>query len=118
MRNDHDPNLTHEGETYILLQQTSNYLLKNYRLPVSEVKSPLGSLDFLTRTEKCRMKRYQDLSDVQSIIEAYEFLLCLLLERADNKLKAACLNGTSDEEFIAKADSQIFLLHTIALAYC
>lgn len=118
LRNDHDPNLTHEGETYILLQQTSNYLMKNYRLPVNEIKSPLGSLDFLTRIDKCKMKRYQDLNDIQAVIEAYEFLLCMLLERADNKLKTSCPNGTPEEEFIAKADSQIFLLHTIAVAYC
>lgn len=117
LRNDHDPNLTHEGDTYILLQQTSNYLLKSFRTPVGQLKSPLGSLDFLTRFAECRNKTRNDLLDVPSVIEAYEFLLCTLLERADGKLKSQCPNASEDEEFVAKADSQIFLLHTLAVAY-
>lgn len=50
IRNEHDANLTYEGENHVLIQQTANYLLKFWpavlgRKPVS---SPLQSVDFLT----------------------------------------------------------------------
>lgn len=49
LRNNQDATLTYEGENWVLIQQTSNFLLKllpNITEGV-EVNSPLGSIDFL-----------------------------------------------------------------------
>lgn len=51
LRNNQDATLTYEGENWVLIQQTSNFLLKllpNITEGV-EVNSPLGSIDFLNK---------------------------------------------------------------------
>lgn len=50
IRNDHDANLTYEGENHVLIQQTSNWLLKLWPsvLEGKKISTPLHSIDFLT----------------------------------------------------------------------
>lgn len=50
VRDEHDPNLTYEGENHVLIQQTTNWLLKFWPqiLNNKKISSPLQSIDFLT----------------------------------------------------------------------
>lgn len=50
IRNDHDANLTYEGENHVIIQQTANYLLKFWPLVLQKQKvtSPIQSIDFLS----------------------------------------------------------------------
>lgn len=50
IRNDHDANLTYEGENHVLIQQTSNWLLKIWPEILKGVKisTPMKSANFLT----------------------------------------------------------------------
>lgn len=50
IRNDHDANLTYEGENHVLIQQTSNWLLKIWPEILRGVKisTPMKSANFLT----------------------------------------------------------------------
>lgn len=60
LRNNQDATLTYEGENWVLIQQTSNFLLK--LLPnISEgveVTSPLGSIDFLNNISNIMKTRF------------------------------------------------------------
>lgn len=50
LRNDHDPSVTYEGDNNVLIQQTSNWLLRQWNLAGDRFeRSPLGSIDFLER---------------------------------------------------------------------
>lgn len=121
LRDDHDPNMTHEGECYIMFMQTSNYLLKIFqekRESGAEVRSPLGSVDFIDKYAtilKNKMIR-KDFDDINTVIDAYQYLVCYLLTQSDEKLsrELARLNGDS---YAAKSQTQIYFLQPLAMAY-
>lgn len=50
IRNEHDANLTYEGENHVLIQQTANYLLKFWPMVLQNqtISSPLQSMNFLS----------------------------------------------------------------------
>lgn len=50
IRNDHDANLTYEGENHVLIQPAGNFLLKLWPLVLARkpISSPLQSINFLT----------------------------------------------------------------------
>lgn len=50
LRNDNDANCTYEGENHVLIQQTSNWLLKQWPeiLNGQKISSPLKSANFLS----------------------------------------------------------------------
>ena len=56
LRDDHDPNCTYEGDNNVILQQTSNYIIKKVKEKLSgnakEIRTPLGSLDYLDRMDQ------------------------------------------------------------------
>lgn len=49
VRNQHDPNLTYEGENHVLIQQTGNWLLKHWSVVLrgEPYSTPLNSIEFL-----------------------------------------------------------------------
>lgn len=50
LRNDHDPSVTYEGDNNILIQQTSNWLLRQWNTTGHiHQRSPLGTIEFLER---------------------------------------------------------------------
>lgn len=51
VRNDHDANCTYEGENHVLIQQTSNWLLKLWPLVLQNKPlppTPMHSIDYLS----------------------------------------------------------------------
>lgn len=121
MRDDHDPNMTHEGECYVLFMQTSNYLVKLFQDKLekrTKVESPLKSVDFIDDYEN-RLKRKmikKDFGDIDTVIEAYQYLVCYLLVESDAKLKTQ-LKKHSGDAYTARSQTQIYFLQTLAMAY-
>lgn len=70
MRNDNDANCTYEGENHVLIQQTSNWLLKLWPkiLNGEPVSSPMKSIDFLTDANKILKTKFkgQIIMDVEN----------------------------------------------------
>lgn len=123
IRNDHDANLTYEGENHVLIQQTTNWLLKF--LPAIENKekitTPMGSADFLTNyydilnNANFDARTFEEVSTPQNIFKAYHWLICYLLKRTAMKLDQNKKRGL--DEFTAKSNSQVYNGKQLAIAF-
>lgn len=58
LRANNDPALTYEGDNNVLSQQTSNWLMKQWRVPDTP-NSPLGTANFLMRKKEIRGRTYE-----------------------------------------------------------
>uniref|UniRef100_A0A7N4PSK7 Acyl-coenzyme A oxidase n=1 Tax=Sarcophilus harrisii TaxID=9305 RepID=A0A7N4PSK7_SARHA len=90
IRNDNDPNCTYEGDNNVLLQQTSNYLLRYFR------------------------NRHQD-PKLQSFDSSYKWLVCYLLRESYEKLNQERKSGSGD--FEARNNCQAYYCHSLALVF-
>nr|CAI5834655.1 unnamed protein product [Callosobruchus analis] len=122
IRNDHDANLTYEGENHVLIQQCSNYLLKLWPqvLKRQVIASPLHSIDFITHgldilSKKFNVSTVEEMCCPNKIIETYQWLITYLLrisyEKLDRQQKAGKI------AFWAKNDSQVYYAKSLAIAY-
>ncbi|KAF2886215.1 hypothetical protein ILUMI_19959 [Ignelater luminosus] len=123
IRNDHDANSTYEGENHVLIQQTSNWLLKFWPpiLQGQTISSPLKSIDFLTNCleilkTRCVVDNVDDFITPNNICNMYQWLTCYLLkisyEKCENLMKLEKLDS-----FWAKNESQVYYCKTLAVAY-
>ncbi|ETE61926.1 Peroxisomal acyl-coenzyme A oxidase 3 [Ophiophagus hannah] len=122
IRNDNDPNCTYEGDNNVLLQQTSNYLLRwmSERLQGHPVSSPMGSVDFLNDYDAILHQTFilpdaQDLMDSSASLRAYKWLVCYLLRGSVQKLRKQEESGCA--EFEAKNNSQVYYCRSLAIAF-
>lgn len=119
IRNDHDANLTYEGENHVLIQQTSNFLLKFWPKIQNkeEITTPLHSIDFLTNFFTILQSKYNDgnILDPQTIISAYQWLVCYLFMQTNEKLEKNLKSGK--DLFSAKNDCQVFYAKKLSIAY-
>lgn len=60
LRSTVDPSITYEGDNNVLVQQTSNWLLRQWQLAQTNnsAMSPLGSCDFLKNYESIMRRKY------------------------------------------------------------
>ncbi|KAI1303208.1 Peroxisomal acyl-coenzyme A oxidase 3 [Halotydeus destructor] len=121
LRDDHDPNLTHEGECYVMFIQTSNYLLKRFQDKLNNgtpVHSPLGSINFIDNYEVVLRNKMlnKNLKDIKAVIGAYEFLVCYLLVESNLKLGKELVKH-KECLYAAKSQSQIYFLQSLAAVY-
>lgn len=123
LRNDHDPNLTYEGENNVLIQQTAKYLLDNLQRKVEgkSLLSPLGSLHFFSQWEELssptplNVSSPQDLLDPKKYVRLLQSRVILLLQRSAMKIQVEM--GKGKDSFTAWNDSQVFFFHPTAKAY-
>lgn len=115
LRNDNDPNMTHEGECFVMLQQTSNYLIRMFQ--EGKFESPLESINFTYHYKRILQDRMKepDFSSIQAVVESYEFLVCYLLVESDKKLKQ--MERESGNQYIAKSETQVYFLQNLATCY-
>lgn len=119
LRNDHDANNTYEGDNNVLLQQTSNYLIKFYREKLEAgkpIRSYFGSVNYLDSIETIlSSKQVNELNNSENVLNAYQYLVCYLLRQGYRKMIE--LNGSHKDSFSAKSDSQVYYLRTLAIAF-
>lgn len=119
IRNDHDANNTHEGDCNVIVQQTSNYLIRMYESKLKEGKpfvSPFGSVNFLDNIDTILgEKAPQNIATLDDLIKVYRFLVSYLLVRSKEKLDQK-LKELGDP-FMAKNQSQVYYLRTLTIAF-
>jgi acyl-CoA oxidase len=122
LRDDHDPNLTYEGDNNVLLQQTSNYLLSAFSDFKNDkpVSSPLHTIDIINDMEKI-LNSHFIASDIGSCchleipLNGFRWLFCYLLKVSDAKIKESLQSGK--DLFSARNDSQAYYCRSLSLAY-
>uniref|UniRef100_A0A1B6BYV6 Acyl-coenzyme A oxidase n=1 Tax=Clastoptera arizonana TaxID=38151 RepID=A0A1B6BYV6_9HEMI len=123
LRNNHDPKLTYEGDNNILLQQTSNWLLrqsKELRNHKDMLHFPLTCVSFLCQPEICLNYRFtgKNIEDIFShtfIKCTFDWLVCWLIQTTETALHSL-LNQNVDR-ISAKNQTQVFRAHTLALVF-
>ncbi|XP_053200802.1 peroxisomal acyl-coenzyme A oxidase 3-like [Panonychus citri] len=120
LRNDHDANVTYEGDNNVLLQQTSNYLIKYYKEKVETgkpIRSPFGSVNFIDSIDAIMDKKSNNnqLNDITGVLNAYQFLVCYLLRLSYSKL----LRKTEQlgDQFAAKNATQVYYLRSLSIVF-
>ncbi|KAI1303149.1 Peroxisomal acyl-coenzyme A oxidase 3 [Halotydeus destructor] len=120
LRNDHDANNTYEGDNNVLLQQTSNHLLKIYKEKVDEgkqIESPFGSVLFINDLDTIIGRKMRtNITDINSVIEAYQFLVCWLLKKSIDKLDDQ-MHLAKDDPFVAKSQTQVYYLRSLSITF-
>ncbi|XP_076251581.1 peroxisomal acyl-coenzyme A oxidase 3-like [Rhynchophorus ferrugineus] len=122
IRDDHDANLTYEGENYVLIQQNSNWLLKLWPLILNkqEISSPLESINFLTEAlnilehSKFNIHNIEEICSPKAIIDIYQWLVCYLLKKTYTSLQDKL---TSQSHFWAKSSIQVFKAKNLSTAF-
>ncbi|KAK7867138.1 hypothetical protein R5R35_005853 [Gryllus longicercus] len=122
LRNDNDANCTYEGENNVLLQQTSNWLLQlwSQKKKGSTIKTPLGSADFLSNSDsifssKLIIPSLDVATHPDTIIAAYKWLICWLLEETEKRIEQQIKLGK--DAFTAKNNAQVFFAKTLSIAF-
>lgn len=119
IRNDHDANMTYEGENHVLIQQTSNWLLKFWPLVErgQPISTPLGSADFLSRgaeilrSPEIGARTVGELCQPETLLPIFQWLVCHLLQTTHGKL--ATLGGS----FWGRNNCQVFRAQSLGLAF-
>lgn len=124
LRDDHDANNTYEGDNNVLQMQTSNYLIRKYQQAKQdksaedspdgspgELKSQLGSVDVLNDVDEHLKTQFhcrslEEVESIDSILEAYRFLVSYLLGRSLGKMDRE-LKRANGDVFIARSNSQV-----------
>lgn len=121
LRNNNDPSCTYEGENHILIQQTSNWLLKYWPLVAKgvQISSPLHSVDYLSEGQQILEQKFtartvDDILRPEYILDIYRWLVVYLLKTSYNKIEN---NKKSMDSFTAKNDNQVFYSRTMAIVY-
>uniref|UniRef100_A0A8C6LUC7 Acyl-coenzyme A oxidase n=1 Tax=Nothobranchius furzeri TaxID=105023 RepID=A0A8C6LUC7_NOTFU len=119
LRDDNDPNCTYEGDNNVLLQQTSNYLLSLFYAKLHDgvrIQSPFHTVDFLDDFQRILESRFtaQTVEECMNP-EAYQWLVCFLLEESQKRLEQQKALGKDD--FEARNDSQVYYCRSLALIY-
>jgi acyl-CoA oxidase len=121
LRNDHCANNTYEGDNNVLLQQTSNHLVKLFREKRDEgrsMRSPFGSFDYIDDYPQILASVYpkEAFDTMSDAIQAYRFLICWLLRKSEEKLENK-LASSDGNLFVARSQSQVYYLRTLAMAF-
>ncbi|XP_050304930.1 peroxisomal acyl-coenzyme A oxidase 3-like [Anthonomus grandis grandis] len=107
-----DPCVTYEGDNNVMLQQTSNWLLRQWQSvrQTGNLTTPLGSCLFLKKyreIENCRLSTTcpKELLDLSFISEAYEWLIVYLLKETEQK---QATKEKLTNKFVARVESQVY----------
>lgn len=131
LRDDHDSNNTYEGDNNVIVQQTSNALVKMYQEQVKKrssltngditvsQSSPYGSLDFVKNTDET-IRNYKMPESgprtLSEVVEVYQFLASYILKQTSDRLDEQ-LKLNDNSLFKAKTRSQVYHSKLLALVF-
>ncbi|XP_049858043.1 peroxisomal acyl-coenzyme A oxidase 3 [Schistocerca gregaria] len=125
LRNNHDAKVTYEGDNNVLLQQTSNWLLRQWRQVQEnssspEVASPLKSAYFLLHAKDILSKQFTGscLDDVLRhtfVKESFQWLICWLLNVTEHRYQTYLKN--CENNFTARNNVQVYFARTLSVVY-
>ncbi|KAF5276539.1 hypothetical protein FQR65_LT03969 [Abscondita terminalis] len=123
IRSNNDANLTFEGDNNVLMQQTSNWLLRFWPMVLTKkiINTPLESLSFLNNALDILQLKFEvvpikEFYGHKNMSKYYQWLVCYLLKRSYEKCKH--LDTASDaDKFWIKNNNQIFNLKNLSIAY-
>jgi len=118
LRNNHDPTVTYEGDNNVLLQQTSNWLLRQARELPSQADGlvfPLSLIGYLASGSALRATyRDQPVTSHNFVEEAFNWLVQWLLQSTQEKVSVIV---EETDRFTARNHSQVFYAHTLSIAF-
>ncbi|XP_066246388.1 peroxisomal acyl-coenzyme A oxidase 3-like [Euwallacea similis] len=123
LKNDQEPSLTYEGENWVLIQQTTNVLLKLWHMSRTEeeITSPLASMDFLNKSNnffeiaKFSAETIEEVSKPEKILDIYRWITTYLLRELYWKQAIFMKSGANN--FSASNDVQVFQARRLGIAF-
>lgn len=122
LRNTVDPCVSYEGDNNVLVQQTSNWLLRQWVsvLKTGTVQSPLGTCSFLIKhgeilSSKLQLTKVEDVKNLDFIMDCYRWLITYLLQITHEK-RTRVFEATQCK-FTARNNSQVYAAAVLSKAY-
>ncbi|KAF5306171.1 hypothetical protein FQR65_LT07447 [Abscondita terminalis] len=120
-RNFFDANCTYEGDNTVLIQQTSNWLLKQWimKLAGKNINLPLSTIDYINDASTILNETFQTITiqefiKPRNVLTYYKWLVCHLLKRCHEKQEHI---KSKKSNFWAKNESQVFFCRDLVFAY-
>lgn len=122
MAANHEPTVTYEGDNNVLVQQTSNWILRQWTnlQNGTTTESPLASVQFLLKgsdilKNKFRPNGKKDLMSLDFVRDAYEWLITWLVNETQRKFDEGIAQGL--DSFTARSRSQVYRAANLSKAY-
>lgn len=119
LRSNHDPRVTFEGDNTVLLQQTSNWILRLYSdSDLDSEMFPLSEVSFLKNKDIVLQRKYRNDVSINSdkfIMETYEWLICWLCKSTLQKIDY--LRKQQKDKFLIRNQSQVYKARTLSLVF-
>lgn len=132
LRDDHDSNNTYEGDNNVIVQQTSNALVKMYQEQVKKrsllknsgdvtvsQSSPYGSLDFVLTADDTIRNYHMSQSGPETlseVLDAYVFLASYLLKQTSDRFDEQ-IRFNNNSVFKARTRSQVYYAKLLSLVF-
>lgn len=117
-----DPICTYEGENHVLIQQTTNWLMKLWprMLEGKTINFPLESVNFVSWAGEILNHSFAgrcvaDFIDLHNILKCYQWLTCYILKVTYEKQTSLQRGGTNT--FSIRNNSQVYFSKSLATVY-
>ncbi|XP_015603182.1 peroxisomal acyl-coenzyme A oxidase 3 [Cephus cinctus] len=118
----HEPTVTYEGDNNVLVQQTSNWILRQWSDSQggSMIASPLASVSFLTNGPVILKNRFQaqsieEIMTLDFVRGTYEWLITFLAMETYKKFEEGVSQGL--DNFTARSKTQVYRAANLSRAY-
>ncbi|XP_015115558.1 peroxisomal acyl-coenzyme A oxidase 3 [Diachasma alloeum] len=122
MAADHEPTVTYEGDNNVLVQQTSNWILRQWEGAQKGITdgSPLDSINFLFNGDQILEKKFtvnhvDDIMSLNFVRNCYEWLITWLTIEMSRKFQIA--KGKGLDNFSARSKAQVYSASHLSRAY-